>query len=81
MNINFDGEVYKLVFTQHWETRLRERNISLETLKNSINNYDTKYENYGKQVVEKYIKADTIRTVFEKKPNHIILITSIRLWK
>ena len=79
MRVRFDGEEYKLVFTDHGRTRLEERNISLEIVKKSIEEYDTSYENYGKQVVEKYIKPDTIRTVFEIKRSHIILITSIRL--
>ena len=79
MKVKFDGEECRLVFTDHGKQRLDERNISLEVVKDSIENYDKKYQSYGKQVVEKYIKPDTIRTVFEKKPNHIILITSIRL--
>ena len=81
MKIRFDGEEYTLIFTDHGKKRLEERNISLDTVQDSIENYDKKYKSYGKQVVEKYVKPDTIRTVFEKKPNHIILVTSIRLWK
>jgi len=58
-----------------------ERWIKLIDIINSIENYDNRYKNYWKEIVEKEIWNDNIRTVFTLKINNIILITSMRLWK
>ncbi len=76
-----ESESYKLVFTNHWEERMKERWISLDLVIDSIKNYDETYLREGKQVVEKKNNLGTIRTVFYIKSNHITLITSMILWK
>jgi len=60
---------------------MKERWISLDLLKNSIEKYDRHFVNYWKEVVEKDFNLNTIRTVFSLKSNNIILITTILLWK
>ena len=59
--------------------RMKERGISLDMIIRSIESYDKNYEKYGKQVVEKQINLDIIRTIFQVKSNHLILITSMIL--
>jgi len=77
----FDWIEYKIIFTNHSKQRMNERWINLKDIVNSIENYDKKYNNFWKEIVEKSIFIGNIRTVFSLKENNIILITSMILWK
>ena len=80
--VNFRWEDYRLVFTDHANDRLDERWININDVKYSIEEFDINYQKYWKEIVEKKIKVGRIRTVFSIKTNrHIILITSMILWK
>lgn len=43
--------------------------------------FDFNYNKYEKEIVEKKIIKGNIRTIFSIRTNHIILITSMILWK
>lgn len=77
----FENKSYKIIFTKHSLERMEQRWISLEQVIESIEKYDKYFENYWKKVVEKNLKLNIIRTVFDLKENNIILITSMFLWK
>jgi len=79
--IIFDNIKYKLVFTNHFKQRMTERWINIKDVIDSIEDYDKKYKNFWKEIVEKSIFVGNIRTVFSLKENNIILITSMILWK
>ena len=81
IKIIFNWKQYNIIFTNHAIDRMKERWISLDLLKNSIEKYDRHFVNYWKEVVEKDFNLNTIRTVFSLKSNNIILITTILLWK
>ena len=77
----FNWKKYTLRFTNHSLERMQERWISILTLKESFEKYDRHFESYRKEIVEKDMKLDIIRTVFIIKTNNIILITTMLLWK
>jgi hypothetical protein len=79
--VKLDYIEYKIIFTKHSLERMEQRWISLEQIIESIEKYDKYFESYWKKVVEKYLKTNTIRTVFDFREDNIILITSMFLWK
>ncbi len=79
--VNFKWKKYNVVFTKHALERMKSRGITFYDVKNSIENFDKHYKSYWKDVVEKEIDFNIIRTVFSINSDNIILITSMFLWK
>lgn len=66
-------------FTDHAKYRLATRWFGIDKVKDIVRSPDREYASRGKVVADKSFGRETIRVVYTKKKNAIIIITIIRL--
>lgn len=67
----------KLKFTNHAQYRIRERDISIEWLKEAINNPDYHKKSFGDKItVRKKFTKVTLEVVYFKDKNEFVVVTA-----